>query len=180
MLNAPGTVRLVRMNEAHLASTLTWLSESERLRRQIDSMSAPTAAGNVAYWQANWSNRTRRDFAIVDRETHVGNCGLCNIDEVRKKCELWIYLGGGYGGGSGTQAVELLLAHSFRELQLNRTYLRVVSDNPRALTFYKRIGFVEEGRFRQDTRHGDTYVDSIWLAILASEYFARPARALGA
>jgi RimJ/RimL family protein N-acetyltransferase len=160
------------MGEAHLDATFGWLSGSEALRQQIDSLAAPTRAGNVAYWQRRFTDSSRRDFAIVEGNTHLGNCGLCNLDEARRKAELWIYLGERRGGGVGSAAVRELLRLAFEELRLNRVYLRVVADNPRALEFYRRLGFKEEGRFRQDTRHGDAFVDSIWLAILAGDYFA--------
>lgn len=163
-------VRLARMTDDHLAATCRWLRGSPELRRQVDCLEAPTEEGNVAHWHARWSETNREDYAIrVDQDGHVGNCGLCNIDRQRRKAELWIYLGAGRGTGRGSAAVRQLLVRAFDELHLNRVYLRVVSDNPRALGFYERLGFVLEGRFRQDTIHDGNPVDSIWMAMLASE-----------
>jgi len=171
-MGAGDRVHLVTMGDAHLEATYQWLSRSETLRAQLDTLTAPTRDGNTAYWHAKWRDPTREDFAIVDGATgeHVGNCGLSNVDPARGKCELWIYLGDRRGGGRGSEAVRCLLRRAFNGLGLNRVYLRVVADNLRAIAFYEAIGFQQEGRFRQDTTRDGRFVDSIWLAMLASEY----------
>lgn len=166
-------IRLVRMADKHLSATHRWLSESGELRRQVDCLSAPTPEGNLEYWHAKWSDKTREDFAIVNADgDHVGNCGLCDIDSQRRKAQLWIYLGGHYGAGYGTVAVRKLLAHAFFELKLNRIYLRIVATNRRAEKFYAELGFVREGALRQDTLFEGKYVDSVLMSLLASEYFS--------
>jgi RimJ/RimL family protein N-acetyltransferase len=172
---SPGGDTLVPMGETHLAATLAWLRDP-MLRRQLDTFGEPTADGNAAYWRAHWADPTREDYAILDGAgRHVGNCGLCHIDPRRRKAELWIYVGESTtrGSGVGSSAVEALLARAFDGLRLNRIYLRVVADNPAAERFYLRLGFVPEGRWRQDTWHDDEPVDSLWFSILAAEYRAR-------
>lgn len=164
-------VRLVQMADKHLPATYRWLSESSELRRQIDCLSVPTRNGNLEYWHTKWSDKTREDYAIVNADDeHVGNCGLCDIDTQRRKAQLWIYLGGHYGVGYGTEAVRELLSRAFLELKLNRVYLRVVATNHRADKFYAGLGFVREGVFRQDTILDGKYVDSVLMSLLATEY----------
>lgn len=95
MASALEEIRLVPMSEAHLPATYRWLSGSSELRRQIDSLRAPTLQGNIEYWHAKWRDATREDYAIVNAvQEHIGNCGLCDIDHQRHKAQLWIYLGG--------------------------------------------------------------------------------------
>lgn len=160
-------VSLVRFGDAHIEATYEWLTNSAELRAQIDCLEPPTREGNREYWTRRALDHSREDYAITTSgRLHVGNCGLAGIDRARKKAELWIYLGAARGTGSGTQAVRALLRRAFEELHLHRVYLRVVSDNPRALMFYERLGFVIEGRFRDDTRHGDHWIDSVYLSIL--------------
>jgi RimJ/RimL family protein N-acetyltransferase len=173
-MSTPGEMlQLVGFGEEHIDATWRWLADSEVLRRQIDCREPPTRDGNLALWRARREDASRQDFAIVAEGLHVGNCGLCHIDTFHRKCELWIYLGGGYGRGDGARAMKLLMKRAFDGLSANRLYLRVVSDNPRAAEFYRRLGFVEEGRLREDSRRGESYVDSICFAMLASEYSRR-------
>jgi RimJ/RimL family protein N-acetyltransferase len=150
-----------------------WLSGCTRLREQIDSLDAPTEAGNTRYWQEKWRDKTREDYAIVVGERHVGNCGLVAIDVRRRKAELWIYIGDGTGRSFGRQALGALLDRAFADLDLHRVSLRVVETNLRALTFYMRAGFKVEGRARADTIQNGISLDSILLSILAREYGAR-------
>jgi RimJ/RimL family protein N-acetyltransferase len=167
-------VHLVPLRDEHLDATWRWLAESDVLRQQVDCRDRPTRDGNFTLWQARRSDSTRQDFAILaENNEHIGNCGLFHIDPFHRKAELWIYLGGGYGRGRGSEAMKLLMARAFHDVRTNRLYLRVVSDNPRAADFYRHLGFVEEGRLRQDSRRGDTYVDSICFSMLAPEYEAR-------
>lgn len=164
---------LVRMNDSHLTNTFRWLSESGALRQEVDCLEPPTPAGNECYWHKNWDDKTREDYAIVDTAgRHVGNCGLCDIDLRRRKAQLWIYLGDCQGAGLGTAAITRLLARAFRGLHLNRVYLRVLATNQRALGFYVRLGFVQEGVFRQDTLAEGNYVDATCMSMLASDYLA--------
>ena len=158
------------MGTAHLAATLKWL-RNPRLRSLIDASATPTPTMNRRYWQRNWRDETRLDFAVLNSDgEHVGNCGLMRIDRVRKKAELWIYLGAQRGREIGSHAVRLLLERAFRLLRLHRVYLRVVATNPGAVRFHRRLGFRQEGVSRHDSRIGKKWVDSIAFSMLASEY----------
>ena len=163
-------VRLERLQDKHLRRTFEWLAGSARLRAQIDSLAAPTEAGNADYWRQKWQDEAREDYAILAGEDHVGNCGLTSIDGRRRKAELWIYIGHKTGQGVGYQALDALLTHAFLDLGLQRVSLRVVETNRRALTFYLKVGFKIEGRARADTIQNDIPLDFILLSILAREH----------
>lgn len=169
----PESIHLEPMTEAHLEATRRWLSDAG-LRAQVDCLEPPTPTGNRTLWQARWARADREDFAILAADRHVGNCGLCDIDQGRRKAQLWIYLGEGRAQGIGRQALRLLLRRAFVELGLNRVYLRVVADNPRAAAFYRNHGFADEGRLRADSLRAGHAVDALCLAMLADEYAALP------
>ena len=162
-------VRLEPMGEAHLDATCRWLADAE-LRAQVDCLEPPTPEGNRTLWLARWADRRREDYAILAAGRHVGNCGLCDIDRARGKAQFWIYLGEERGRGVGRQALEHLLHRAFVELGLARVHLRVLADNPRAIAFYRALGFVEEGRLRRDSVRDGRSVDALCFAMLADEY----------
>lgn len=164
-------VKIVRFGQEHLDTTRRWLTNSARLREQIDCLSAPSRLENETYWRAKLKDETREDYAIVDDVAgHTGNCGLSEIDRKRKKAQLWIYLGDGEGRGIGEKAVRALLTRAFDDLALERVYLRVLVTNPRAYAFYNALGFVDEGRLRHDTLRGNEYVDAFLLSMLSGEF----------
>jgi RimJ/RimL family protein N-acetyltransferase len=156
------------MDETHLGATFEWLQDAN-LRRSVDSLSAPTRDGNVAYWRARWSDITTENYAIIDSDRHVGNCGLRGIDPQRRKAELWIYVAFRRGNGIGRAAANALFDRAFDELGLNRVYLRVLANNTGAERFYLDIGFTVEGRAREDTWLDGRPVDSILMSMLARE-----------
>ncbi len=66
--------------------------------------------------------------------------------------------------------MSLLLRHAFNTLNLNRVGLRVYETNPRAIQSYRKAGFVEEGRLRQEEYRNGEYIDVICMSILRSEW----------
>lgn len=160
---------LQRMTPAHLLQTQRWLQD-EKLRSQIDCLAPPTEEENKQYWDKCWRDPSREDYAILDDSgRHIGNCGLCSIDNKRKKCEIWIYIGNDQRKGFGSGAVTELIDKAFDQLGLERIYLRVLASNIPAAQFYEKLGFVQEGRWREDTIQGQGRIDSLWYSMLRNE-----------
>jgi RimJ/RimL family protein N-acetyltransferase len=77
------------------------------------------------------------------------------------------------GKGYGSEAIELMLRFAFHELNLYRLSAQVGGDNPAALRFFTRHGFIEEVRRRKALlRDGQEY-DMLHLGILRDEWLAR-------
>jgi RimJ/RimL family protein N-acetyltransferase len=74
------------------------------------------------------------------------------------------------GQGLGTEALRLLLAFAFDELNLHRVELGVFSYNVRAIQLYERVGFQHEGRAREWGRRDGAWFDLVNLAILEREW----------
>lgn len=83
------------------------------------------------------------------------------------------------GKGYGSEALALMLGFAFHELNLHRISAVVGEDNPAALKFFLRHGFVEEVRRRKALmRDGQTW-DSIHLGILRAEWLAMDGKEAG-
>ncbi len=102
----------------------------------------------------------------------IGSCAFVNIDWRSRASEFGIMIGekAYWNQGYGTEAVSLLLRHGFDTLNLNRIFLRVFSNNPRAIHCYEKAGFVHEGRQRQGEFQGGQYVDVLLMSVLREEY----------
>jgi len=107
-----------------------------------------------------------------DEWTHVGGCGLFDLQPQSRRMELGIIIGekSYWDQGFGTDVTRTLLGHAFETLNLNRVVLRVFETNSRATQVYKKIGFIEEGRLRQDHFIDGQYVDVVIMAILCEEW----------
>ncbi|MFN8419314.1 MAG: GNAT family protein [Anaerolineae bacterium] len=91
----------------------------------------------------------------------------------------WLGIGIGdpeyWGKGYGSEAVTLMVNYAFRELNLFKVCLGVFEYNTRAYAAYLKVGFVEEGRQRQQLLRDSRRWDMILMGILRPEWEARQA-----
>jgi RimJ/RimL family protein N-acetyltransferase len=66
--------------------------------------------------------------------------------------------------------MRLMLQHGFDTLNLNRIFLRVYSNNLRAIRCYEKAGFVQEGCMRQAHYQDGNYLDILLMSVLHSEW----------
>lgn len=113
-------------------------------------------------------------FIITDGETDtdVGSVYLRDIDKNFKKCEYGIFIGEDScrGKGIGSAAAKLAIDYAFKELDMNRVFLRVFADNKQAIRSYEKAGFKYEGTFRDDVIIDGTPYDIVFMAILKRDW----------
>ena len=102
----------------------------------------------------------------------LGHVGLYKIDRVSRSAEFGIMVGekAVWGRGIGYKATMAALRQGFLQENLNRISLTVLANNERAIKLYLRVGFSEEGRFRQALYRNGEYVDIVAMAILREEF----------
>lgn len=115
---------------------------------RLRTLSDDTLIGVVALFSIKWSNRTAV-MAIVIGET-----------------DYW-------GKGYGSDGLHLLLGYAFRELNLYRVGLTVMSYNARAIRLYEKAGFKLEGRIRGAILRDQQRFDMLQYGILADEWFGQ-------
>ena len=115
-------------------------------------------------------------FVIEADGRAIGRGGLYRIDHFNRRCELGIALGRDHWGkGFGQDAVRTLVDYAFDYLNMNRVALQVLAEDPRAVGAYRRAGFVEEGRLRQQGWVGGRFHDELLMSILRDDW--EPSRA---
>lgn len=107
----------------------------------------------------------------------IGNISLQEIEPKNRSASLGVAIGdrGYWGKGFGSEAIRLLLRYGFYELNLHRIWLKVIAYNERAIRAYRKVGFVEEGRFREAVYRDGRYWDELYMAMLRTEYEQLPA-----
>ena len=144
--------------------------DSETLFRWIND--PETVRFNAAYKPVHWTGHeewcrslgaspAKQVFAIRVDDRLVGVVQLIDIDAVHRSAELLIRIGeeADRGRGYGTQALRLATDFAWRDLNLHRVWLRVFTDNARAIAAYRKAGFVEEGTLREAAHIDGRYVD---------------------
>lgn len=114
-------------------------------------------------------------FIIIDRTTNlpVGSTYLRDIDKKNNKAEFGIFIGetSARNKGIGTDTTKLMVQYGFEELELNKMFLRVFSNNTGAIKAYEKAGYKQEGLAREDVKlpNGE-YQDIIFMSILKKEF----------
>ena len=113
-------------------------------------------------------------FAIEVDGVVIGDAGLHDIDRRSRVAALGIgiydpsYVGRGYG----REAAALLLDWAFRIQNYQRIWLDTWATNERAIRCYRALGFVEEGRQRQQIVVDGQRVDVVLMGLLREEWRA--------
>jgi RimJ/RimL family protein N-acetyltransferase len=111
--------------------------------------------------------------AIETKEgVHIGICGLHRARPEDRNAELGIMIGDRsyQSSGYGTDTMLTLLRFAFEQMNLHKVALGVFEFNSRAMTVYRKCGFVEEGRFREDYYQDGRYWDVIRMSVLRREW----------
>ena len=114
-----------------------------------------------------------RQFIVVEisTDTPIGSVYLRDIDLVSEKAEFGIFLGeeDKLNLGYGSEATKLLINYGFEEMKLQKIFLRVLSENKRAIESYKKVGFVKEGVFKKEVKLNGKFEDVIFMAVFNGE-----------
>jgi RimJ/RimL family protein N-acetyltransferase len=107
--------------------------------------------------------------------TPIGRIEYERLDPLARSAEVMILIGAeeGRGRGYGTEAMVALLRYLFHQRNLHRVGLSAIAWNERAIRSYEKVGFVVEGRLRDDLYFDGRYHDQVVMSILRDEYDAR-------
>lgn len=164
------------------------ISDAERLVKwRNDSEITNLLGGNTffvsIYRETEWLKKTMLDdsenlrlaICLNDKSNFIGLVNLTNINWINRNAEFSILIGEKFHWGKGyaKQAALLALNHAFKELNLHTIYLKVRTDNQKALDLYKKLGFVTEGVLRDVLYKNSKYISMIVMSILKNEFDER-------
>jgi diamine N-acetyltransferase len=122
----------------------------------------------------NWLNKIDKDdihLIIKEKNEKVGIINITKIDYLNEKCEYGIALDPEHSGkGIAYKASNLLLDYVFSNLKIRKIYLELFSDNIRAKLLYEKIGFKQEGYFKEEIFKNGYFKDVIRMAYHKSEW----------
>lgn len=174
-------VHLRALEMGDLERCLGWINDPEVTRYLGSAARYPISRADEEAWLSQAVHKTRPPEIVLaidtlDEERHIGTIALSAIDGADRKASLGIMIGEKdcWSRGFGTDAILTLLRFAFGELNLNRVWLEVHEDNQRGIACYRKCGFIEEGRLRQDRYRAGQYVDTLVMGVLAAELRANP------
>lgn len=159
-----------------LADRHTWLNDKEVTYYFTNLGSLPLSYQKLLQWfeKISGSNQEIHFSVFLNDHTHIGGAQIKSIDWKNRSAEFGLFIGdkSQWGKGYCSQITQLLLDYSFQELNLHRIWLRVDQDNQAAIQCYKKVGFIEEGIFREEVYRSGAYRDTLVMSILQNEYLS--------
>lgn len=118
-----------------------------------------------------WFRENRPDYWVIRlRSQRIGYFRLANHCRHNRN----LYVGADLhpdfqGQGYARIAYQKFLPFVFKEYDLHKVSLEVLSNNSRAISLYRKLGFVHEGTKRQEVLKGSSFIDSHVMSMLRSE-----------
>ncbi|HXH23422.1 MAG TPA: GNAT family protein [Dehalococcoidia bacterium] len=171
-------VRLRPMEPDEVDNYYRWLNDSEV--KQYLNMRYFFSRASEAEWLRSRTNQplsyNNLQFAVdvLKDGRHIGSIGLHEAHAEDRKATVGIAIGDrtAWDQGYGTDAMITLLRFAFDEMNLHRVMLTVDERNLRAVASYKKCGFLEEGRLRDDRYARGKYWATLVMGVLEDEFRA--------
>lgn len=143
----------------------------EVLEREYDEMIA-ALPGNLTQGH---SYPAHIIFVLCAEGAPIGIVGLFDINWMARIAELRAYIGEPdyRGGGRIHEAYQLILGYAFHRLNLRRVVAGVREGHVAAVVALKRVGFVQEGCFREHYERDGRFYDVLPVALLSKDYYAQ-------
>jgi RimJ/RimL family protein N-acetyltransferase len=167
-------VDLVAVSSDYLEHYHRWINDPE-VTDMLGAGKLPVSMHDERQWveQALDVSKEGRTFTILTKKGQpIGNIGFHHLTYQNRHGTLGIMIGekGLWDKGYGTDAINTLLKFGFEELGLRMIELQVDACNDRAISCYKKCGFILDGRARKHTFRNGDYVDDLHMSILREEW----------
>lgn len=101
---------------------------------------------------------------------HIGRIGFSKLNWEDRYTSFDIFIGKEYRSkGYGTDSLRALCKFGFDEMNLHRIYACCNEPNVGARRCYEKVGFVVEGRFREEYQYKGEFSDILYLGLLRSD-----------
>ena len=169
-------VRLRALTSTDVDKTLEWNNQAE-ISNFYSGHPFPVNIEMEKKWYEKilYSNFPITVFGIefIETKTLIGITVLKDINLINRCAEFAIYIGDKEykGKGLSIEASNETIEFAFKKIGLNRIYLKVLTENTKAIALYEKIGFLKEGVFRETVFKNNEFKNELIMSILNNEYF---------
>ncbi|MCX6827209.1 MAG: UDP-4-amino-4,6-dideoxy-N-acetyl-beta-L-altrosamine N-acetyltransferase [candidate division Zixibacteria bacterium] len=118
-------------------------------------------------------SQTKQSFHYIFELHHnpIGVINVNNLDRVNGRCVWGFYLGDATAPkGSGSAMGYFGLEEIFKKLGFRKVVGEAFAFNEESIRFHRRLGFIEEGQFRQHVLKAGRYEDIICFGLLYDDW----------
>jgi UDP-4-amino-4,6-dideoxy-N-acetyl-beta-L-altrosamine N-acetyltransferase len=123
----------------------------------------------------NWLEKLKtsdsgKAWIIKYDQKSIGLAQLSNIDYINKTTEWGFYIADASirGKGVGSAVLYKLIEHVFFEMKFDKMRTLVLTNNPVAISLYKKFGFIKEGKLEQKLKRNGKLID-VFIMSLSKE-----------
>lgn len=153
-----------------------WLKDREVTKYLSIYDQAPPSLKEERDWIAG-TNRNKRNLVLaIDtiEGVHVGVVSLRMSPNLKDVAEYGISIGDKkyWGQGYGTEAGQLIIDYGFKKMKLHRIHLNFIAYNFRGAKSYQKLGFKNEGIFREHIYRDGYWHDQVHMGLLKKDYLS--------
>ena len=158
------------MTESDLELVLVWRNQ-ERIRLAMYTDHVISRDEHYAWFKRVTDEQKTQHFIFEYDSVPVGVINVVNVDMAANRCAWGFYVGAeNLPDGTGSAMGFVALEHLFEVLGFRKVIGEVLADNDASLSYHRRLGFVEEGRFVEHVLKGGRYVDVVTFAIFDRDW----------
>ncbi|MBE0435678.1 MAG: GNAT family N-acetyltransferase [Methylomicrobium sp.] len=158
---------LRKLESMDLDRTWEWLHRPD-INSKI-GVRIPFTKEQQKQWFAQLQNdKSKIVFAICHNcdDGHIGNVSLDMIDFRHRNARFSIFIAdySQRSKGFGTESLTLLEHYAFAKLNLHKIWCKTDANDPKILDFYKKLGFQQEGLFKEHEVKEGRFIDKVIFA----------------
>lgn len=159
--------------EDYTKGMLKWANDPE-FNKYLSYGLKPSSYDSMEMLYDNLMNKENYIFAICSNESQqlIGIIGMHQPNWQVRSIEYAIHIGEKdfWNKGVSSEATDYILKYAFETLNINKVWLGVNEANQKAVKFYLKKGFVQEGILRAEIFRKNRYFNSVRMSILREEY----------
>lgn len=165
-------VKLRPIQEDDLPQLVEWKNNRE-ISHLTGGYMPVTLTQEAIRYELEQESSSKYTFLIeIYDKTAIGYCGLMGVEPVSRRAELFIRIGykEKQGQGYGKETLKSLLSFAFEDLNLNRLFITVFTDNTKAIALFEMLGFKKEGTLRSHQYAQGQYKNMVMMGLLRAEW----------
>jgi RimJ/RimL family protein N-acetyltransferase len=171
-------ITLRPLAESDVDHVMTWVNDPDVVGNLAAFSGHPfTRDDEIAWIRRTIASTSDVVFSVIESTDgrYLGQIGIHQIHARSRVGRLGVVIAArrDMGQGHGSEAIRAALDHAFGALNLHKIWVMMFAHNTRTRGICERIGFVEEGRMREEYFHDGKWHDMIRLGMLAREWLPK-------
>jgi UDP-4-amino-4,6-dideoxy-N-acetyl-beta-L-altrosamine N-acetyltransferase len=161
-------VRIMTMDD--LPIVLAWRN-NPKLRKHMLTQHQISMQEHRSWFERVQHDKTRQQLIVMERAVPLGFVQFNSIGQ-GSIADWGFYLRPDAPKGSGRKLGQTALLHGFRSLGLHKICGQALQANVVSIAFHQKLGFIEEGRLREQQLINGNYHTLICFGLLAKDWVA--------